>query len=404
MVLFSFFLLLQPAGFPAADSSLISKARTLCQTAILIDGHVDTPSLLDEKPGTDIGGGTSPGEFDFNRARSGGLDAPFMSIYIDGDYQATPGASQKRAEGLISLMDSVIEANPGRFAHAYSPDDIRKNAGKGLISLPYGMENGAGLEQDLSLVSGFYRKGIRYITLSHGKRNRICDSSYDEDKGWNGLSPFGREVIREMNRVGILVDISHVSDSAFFQTIRLSSAPPIASHSSCRKFTPGFERNVSDEMLRALAAKGGIIMINFGSYFLTEAGNRYGDNRAAALKTFMSAEGIKDQNDPRVKKERSRWMKENPYPFATVQDVADHIDHAVKIAGIDHVGIGSDFDGVGDSLPVGLRSVNEYPVLVAELLKRRYSEKDIRKILGENFLRVWEETLKTAQKASGGGK
>lgn len=383
-----------PAGY---DVKLYQKAYSLCQSAIIIDGHVDTPSILDENRKLDIADGISTNDFDFKRGKAGGLDAPFMSIYIDGEFQLNPGASKAHAEQLISMMDSVISANPDQFAHAFSPEDIRRNAEKGLISLPYGMENGAGLEDNLANTAYFFSKGIRYITLSHGKRNRICDSSYDPDKGWNVISPFGRQVIAEMNKTGIIVDISHVSDSAFYQAIRFSSTPPVATHSSCRHFTPGFERNVSDDMLKALAAKGGVLMINFGSYFLTEAGNQYGEKRAAALELWMKENGISSRDDQRYRTEREKWTKANPYPFATIRDVVNHIDHAVEIAGIDHVGIGSDFDGVGDSLPPGLKSTADYPKLVYFLLKRGYSEENIKKILGENFLRVWQQVQKTAQ-------
>lgn len=383
-----------PAGY---DAKLYQQAYALCQSAIIIDGHVDTPSILDEDRSIDIADGTSKGEFDFKRGKAGGLDAPFMSIYLDAEYQLKPGASRAHAERLISMMDSVIGANPDQFSHAFSTDDIRNNAEKGLISLPYGMENGSGIESDLSNVGYFFNKGIRYITLTHGKRNKIGDSSYDKDKSWNGISPFGKQVIAEMNKTGIIVDIAHVSDSAFYQAIRFSSTPPVATHSSCRHFTPGFERNVSDDMLKALAAKGGVLMINFGSYFLTESGNQYGERRADALDLWMKENGITSRDDERYRTERERWTKANPYPFASIQDVVNHIDRAVQVGGIDHVGIGSDYDGVGDSLPAGLKSTADYPKLVYFLLKKGYSEENIKKILGENFLRVWKQVEKMAQ-------
>ena len=253
------------------------------------------------------------------------------------------------------------------------------------------MENGSGIEDDLSNVKYFYDRGIRYITLTHGKKNLICDSSYDPEKGWNGISPFGKKVIEEMNRFGIMVDISHVSDSAFYQALRITKAPPICSHSSCRVFTPGFERSVSDDMLKELAKKGGVIQINFGSAFLTEAANKYSTKRKAYVDKFKTENNITSADDARIKEATSKFNLENPYPFATVSTVADHIDHVVKVVGIDFVGIGSDFDGVGDSLPIGLKSVADMPNLVYELLKRGYSEKDIEKILSGNVLRVWQQ-------------
>ncbi len=378
-----------PAGY---DPERYARARQIANSTIILDGHVDVPyRLVDEME--DVSQQTAKGDFDYPRAKEGGLDAPFMSIYIPAAFQKAPGASKAHAEMLIAMMDSIIAKHPDKFAKASTPVDLRKNFTKGLISLPYGMENGSGIEDDLKNVRYFFDKGIRYITLAHSKNNLICDSSYDMDKGWNGLSPFGKKVVAEMNRVGIMVDISHVSDSTFYQVLRVSKVPPICSHSSCRLFTPGWERNVDDDMLRALAKKGGVIQINFGSSFLTEVANKY-DNQYWAHRTeFMSSHGIEDDKDHRVKSEMDEFKKGNPYPYATVEDVVAHIDHVVKIAGIDHVGLGSDFDGVGDSLPADLKSVADYPKLVYHLLTRGYSEPDIEKILSGNVLRVWQETL-----------
>lgn len=381
------------------DQELYERAVEIARSTIILDGHIDVPyRLLEEME--DISKATEDGDFDYPRAREGGLDAPFMSIYIPARFQETPGASKAHAEKLIAMMDSIIAANPDKFAHAGTPEDVRENFDKGLISMPYGMENGSGLEDDLANVEYFYNKGIRYITLTHAKMNRICDSSYDPNKGWNGLSPFGEKVVAEMNRAGIMVDISHVSDSAFYQVLRKTEVPPICSHSSCRHFTPGWERNVSDGMLRALAEKGGVIQINFGSAFLTREANRYSDGFWEHREQFMADHGITDDDHPRVREEMRRYREANPYPYASVEDVADHIDHAVEVAGIDHVGLGSDFDGVGDSLPTGLKSVAAYPNLIYHLLKRGYSDEDIEKILSGNVLRVWQQTLDYARRAA----
>lgn len=378
-----------PAGY---DSALYDRAVQVAKSTIILDGHVDVPYRLMEKI-EDVSQATEKGDFDYPRAKAGGLDAPFMSIYIPSSFQATLGASKKVAERLIAMMDSIIAKHPDKFAKAGTPADVRKNFAKGLISFPYGMENGSAIEDDLRNVKYFYDKGIRYITLTHGKKNRICDSSYDKDRGWNGLSPFGKQVVAEMNRVGIMIDISHVSDSAFYQVLRYSNVPPICSHSSCRKFTPGWERNVDDDMLRALAKKGGVIQINFGSGFLTEAANKHSNMYWDHHEHFMTQHGITDNNDPRLKEEMNLYLKANPFPYAAIENVVDHINHVVKIAGIDHVGLGSDFDGVGDSLPTDLKSVADYPKLVYHLLKRGYSEKDIEKILSGNVLRVWQQAV-----------
>ncbi len=378
-----------PEGY---DPDIYEQAVKIAQSTIILDGHVDVPyRLIDQLQMDDISDTTARGDFDYPRAKQGGLDVPFISIYIPADYQKEPGASKKHAEKLITMMDSIITANSSKFAKALTPEDIKQNFEKGLISFPYGMENGSGIEDDLSNVEYFFDKGIRYITLTHSKKNLICDSSFDADKSWNGLSPLGLEVIAEMNRLGIMVDISHVSDSTFYQVLRESKVPPICSHSSCRVFTPGMERNVSDDMLKALGEKGGVIQINFGSYFLTQEANKKGAAMWNHMLKFMRDNGITNREDPRLVKEMKTYSEANPYPYASVEDVVDHIDHVVKVAGIDHVGLGSDFDGVGDSLPVGLKSVADFPNIIYHLLKRGYSEADIEKILSGNVLRVWQQ-------------
>lgn len=383
-----------------SEDDLRGKALEIVKSSIILDGHIDVPYRLAEKM-VDVSQATDGGDFDYPRAKTGGLDAPFMSIFIPAKLQKQPGASKEHAEMLIAMMDSIIETNSDKFAKAVTPADVENNFKKGLISLPYGMENGSGIEDDLDNVKYFYDKGIRYVTLTHGKKNLICDSSYDDDKGWNGLSPFGKEVVQEMNRLGIMLDISHVSDSTFYQVLAMSRVPAICSHSSCRHFTPGFERSVNDDMLHALAKNGGVIQINFGSAFLTEKANKYSSKRRAHEKAFMAELGISDDSDSRVVAEMAKYLEEDPYPYADVEDVADHIDHVVKTAGIDHVGLGSDYDGVGDSLPTGLKSVADYPNLVYHLLKRGYSEGDIKKVLGGNVLRVWQAVEEYGSKHRG---
>ena len=243
-----------------------AKAKRLSQELMLIDTHIDVPYRLVEE-WEDISGRTGKGHFDFIRAREGGLDVPFMSIYVGASYQESGGALEK-ADELIDLVNGFAEQWPDKFAVAHSVADVHRLFNEGKIALPMGMENGAPVEDDLDNLRHFYERGIRYITLCHSKWNQICDSSYDPDKHWNGLSPFGREVVKEMNRLGIMVDISHVSDSTFYQILDITVAPLVATHSSCRHFTPGFERNMSDDMIRKLADNGGVIQINFGSYFI----------------------------------------------------------------------------------------------------------------------------------------
>jgi len=377
----------QPQG--KYDAALYTKAVQLAQSSLIIDGHVDAPYRFKNKM-EDISKSTSA-NFDYPKAKKGGLDAPFMSIYIPASFQQTPGASKQVAEDLIAMMDSVVAKNPDKFAHAATPTDLKSNFSKGLISFLYGMENGSPIEADLQEVAYFFDKGVRYITLTHSKRNLICDSSYDEDRSWGGLSPFGRSLIVEMNRIGMMIDISHVSDSTFYQVLALSKAPVICSHSSLRHFTPDWERNVSDEMLKRLAKNGGVIQVNFGSTFLTAAANGHSLKRQAFRQSIIHEKESTGRDNEGLEAAMQRFKEENPYPFAKVEDVVAHIDRAVQIAGIDHVGLGSDFDGVGDSLPTGLKSVADFPNLVYHLLKKGYSDQDVRKILGQNVMRVWRD-------------
>jgi membrane dipeptidase len=260
------------------------------------------------------------------------------------------------------------------------------------------MENGSPIDHKIENVQFFADRGIRYITLTHGLSNQICDSSYDENRPWGGMSPFGKEVVTEMNRTGIMVDISHVTDDAFWQTLEVTKVPMIASHSSARHYTPGFERNMNDEMIVALAKNGGVIQINWGSGFLTAEANVYSTKMWAERTAWLKENGF-DEDGPEAEQFTEDYREKQPYPYATMAETVDHFDHVIKLVGIDHVGIGSDFDGVGDSLPIGLKDVADYPNLVAEFLRRGYSESDIAKILGGNLLRVWGEVEAYAQKS-----
>jgi len=372
-----------------AQDELQQRAEALARDALIVDGHVDMPYRVYAE-WADVSQSVPGNDFDAPRARAGGLDVPFMSIYLPAETEAS-GEATALADRLIDLVEAQVARAPETFGIARSPDEVERLVGEGRIALPLGMENAAAIAGDLDNLRHFHERGIRYITLAHSQANHVADSSYDPVAMWQGLSPFGVELVGEMNRLGIMVDVSHISDQAFFDVIEVTRAPVIASHSSARHFTPGFERNVSDEIIRAIGENGGVVMINFGSAFLTEEANQWQDRFSAARASFMQQHGIDDRNDPRVAAFSEDYRSANPYPFATVADVADHIDHAVELAGIDHVGIGSDYDGVGDSLPDGLKDVSTFPNLIAELLRRDYSEADIRKILGENLMRVWRE-------------
>ena len=338
--------------------------KVIANESLIVDAHIDVPyrlrSQLDQTGNfEDISDLTSL-DFDYVKAMEGGLNIPFFSIYLPADTEKSK-TSFELANELIDMVESIVDDSPDKFFILKDNVYVGNLPGQNLIGIALGIENGAPLEGKLERVKYFYERGIRYITLTHSKSNHISDSSYDDNKRWSGLSPFGKKLIQEMNDIGMMIDISHVSDEAFFEVLELSKAPVIASHSSLRHFTPGWERNVSDEMLVELARNGGVLHINFGSSFIIDKSR---SNDAAPTEDNV---------------------------FASVEQVVDHIDRAVEIAGIDHIGIGSDFDGVGDTLPTGLKDVSYFPNLINEMLKRGYSISEIRKVLGGNTIRVWRE-------------
>tara|TARA_B100001564_G_scaffold127647_1_gene106539 strand:+ start:4791 stop:5963 length:1173 start_codon:yes stop_codon:yes gene_type:complete len=335
-------------------------AQELAKEMVIIDTHLDTPIQLymqQDKNGfyEDITKKSSL-HFDFDRAVSGGLNVPFFVIFTPPSAEEK-GTAFEMAKDLIKILEDIMNKNPGKFRLVKSPEEITNE--KNIIQVVYGMENGAPIESKLSNIKLFSDMGINYITLAHSKSNHISDSSYDANKNWGGLSPFGRKVVAEMNKQGVMIDISHVSDAAFYEVLRLTKTPVIASHSSLRHFVPGFERNVSDDMLRELAKNGGVIQICFGSEFIAE-------------------------------------KKKYPNLVVTVKDVADHIDRVKKLVGIDHVGIGSDYDG-WRNFPVGLEDTSTYPNLIRELLNRDYTKEEIEKVFGGNLLRVWREVKKISE-------
>lgn len=370
---------LQAHTVHAAD--LKAEAQRIAQQYLLVDTHIDVPYRLQEH-WEDVSQATAKGEFDYPRAKKGGLNAPFMSVYIPASYEKT-GGGELLANQLIDSMEALVGRAPDKFAMAYRSDDLAAQFKQGKISLALGMENGTPINGKLENLRHFYQRGIRYITLAHSESNHIADSSYDLRRPHKGLSPFGEQVVAEMNKLGMMIDISHVSDAAFYKVLSLTKAPVIASHSSLRAFVPGFERNMDDKMIQALAKNGGVIQINFGSSFVISQANQWGLQLKAAAKAAGKS------SDDEVF--RAEYLAKHPYPFANVETVLKHIDHVVQLVGIDHVGIGSDFDGVGDSLPDGLKDVSMYPNLIEGLLKRGYSEADIVKIMSGNLLRVWRQ-------------
>ncbi|HEV58537.1 MAG TPA: membrane dipeptidase [Phycisphaerales bacterium] len=382
-------------GIPdqTTDMVLLARARALAHEVLLLDSHIDVPYRLEEHD-EDISRRTESGDFDYPRARMGGLDAVFAAVYVP-PRREDDGTAGVYADETIDRVEQFWTTWPDYFAAARSPDDVRRQFGNGRISIILAIENGAPIQGDLSRVQHYYDRGVRYITLCHGQSNHICDSSYDTNRPWQGLSPFGKRLVAEMNRVGMMIDVSHVSDEAFWDVLEHSRAPVIASHSSCRCFTPGWERNLTDEMIRALADKGGIVQINFGDMFCNERVYREYLTRWEAIDAHIAEHGLEGQ-------ERGAFIEEycraHPIARGTVRDVGQNIDHAVKLIGVDQVGLGSDFDGVGPHVPVGLKDVSAYPNLLAELLSMGYSEADLRKICGQNFLRVWQRIDETARR------
>lgn len=392
------------ATVPKPPPDPATHAAELAQRFIIIDGHIDVPWRLWEgrdKKGNvteNVSERTAKGDFDYPRAKEGGLDAPFMSIYVPAKFEA--GGAKKMANQLIDIVENIAKGAPDKFVLARSTADVKKNAKDGKISLLLGMENGSPVEKKLENVQFFYDRGIRYITLAHSKDNHLADSSYDQHHSAKGLTPFGEKVVGEMNRLGILVDVSHVSDDAFWDVMKVTKVPVIASHSSCRHFTPDWPRNMSDEMIRALGKNGGVIQINFGSAFIDGTIQKEESSRWKQRAALLEKNKL-ESDDPRAKPLLEQFEKEHKARFASVEQVADHIEHVIGLVGVDHVGFGSDFDGVGDSLPTGLKDVSMYKNLIRVLIERGKSDAEIEKICSGNVLRVWEkvEAFAGAQKS-----
>lgn len=374
-----------------SDEELMKMAREICQKNLIIDSHIDWPEWLLNFP-EDISRRTQQGDFDLERANEGGLNATLSVMYINSGLGVDDG--RKLVDSMWKLITFYTKTYPGKFAAARNPDEVRSNFERKLFSLPVCLENGSPLGEDLEYLGYLKEMGVVYVTLCHDRTNQISDSNFDENRRWNGLSPFGLEVVRELNRLGIMVDISHSTDSAVYQALRYSRAPVVATHSSCRYFTPGYERNLSDTLIKLIADKNGVVMVNFGSMFLDSACLK---NCNEAI-DYMSSRQI-----AYFSKEGAEYLAEFVKTHKVITDskqLVNHIDHIVQIAGIDHVGLGSDFNGVGPTQPADVRDVSGYPVIVFELLKRGYPEKDINKILSGNFLRVWDEVIETGRELS----
>ena len=392
-----------PASSQDAGPTVSAKARQIHESALVIDTHADTPQrFLDEN--YDIGS-TDPkdhGHVSLDKAKAGNLGAEFFSIWVE------PQTNQGHfARHTLDLIDSVYEQadrHPDRMMMAFSVDDIERARKQKKLAALLGIEGGHSIENDIHLLRDFYRLGVRYMTLSWSNTNEWADSSGDINnpkiEHHNGLTDFGKEVVLEMNRLGMLVDISHVADKTFYDTIAVTKAPVIASHSSARALT-NHPRNMTDDMLRAVAKNGGVVQVNFYNAFIDEdyrkAAEGQAKDRDAAVKAYddqMKAAGktVTYLDNDRIERE---WAAKIPRP--PFKCLIDHIDHIAKVAGVDHVGLGSDFDGVSGATPQGIDSAADLPKITQALLDRGYSADDIRKILGGNLLRVFREAERVSR-------
>lgn len=383
-----------------ADPVLWQRALRIQKRAIVIDGHNDiTSPMVDED--LDLASSTrgkfhkdgDPFHTDISRLKDGGVTAEFFAIYVSGSTLKTGGA-MRRAMDLIDATYREAERHPKDLSMCTTAADIRRAKKQGKICALMGIEGGYAIENSLYALRDFYRLGVRYMTLTHNVSHDWADAHGDVPKN-NGLSDFGKEVVREMNRLGMFVDISHVSEKVMNDVLDVSTAPIIASHSSARALND-HTRNVSDAVLRRVAKNGGVIMVNFYPSFLDGRTNKEENERAARLKPQIDALRAKFKDDPEgFAAAQRKLFADNPIYVTPYTRIVDHIDHIRDVAGIDHVGIGSDFDGV-PFLPAGMNGVEDLPLVTYEMLRRGYTEAQIRKVLGENFLRAMTQMEKVA--------
>ncbi len=416
LLLFSFVLLSVGQSFgqtmpQGADPKIWAQALKIHKKAVVIDGHNDIPSpMVDEDfdLATDSVGkfhkDGDPFHTDLNRFKRSGITGEFFSIYVSGSTLKTGGA-MRRAMDLIDATNREVEKHPNALVSCTAANDIRRAKRQGKICALMGIEGGYVIENSLYALRNFYRLGIRYMTLTHNVSHDWADAHNDQPKN-NGLSNFGKEVVREMNRLGMLVDISHVSAKTMSDVLDISTAPIIASHSNARAVA-NHTRNVSDDILKRVATNGGVIMINFYPSFLDDRTNREQNERSRRLKPQLDALAEKYKNNPEAYNQAERQLfAANPIYMPSYTRIVDHIDHIKNVAGIDYVGIGSDYDGI-PFLPAGMNGMEDLPLVTYEMLRRGYSEQDIRKVLGENFLRAFAKAEQVARiesrKISGGG-
>jgi len=373
------------------DAQLQERARRVMQRTPLIDGHNDLPWALRQNHGSDPQAvnlstnldATTDLHTDIPRLRAGGVGGQFWSVYVPASLPPVEAAQATFEQ--IDVVRRMVAAHPEAFELAYTADDVVRIHRGGRVASLMGIEGGYSINDSLGLLRVFHGLGVRYMTLTHSTTTTWADSATDAPK-WGGLSPFGEAVVREMNRLGIMVDLSHVSEETMLDAMRVSEAPVIFSHSSARGVTD-HPRNVPDGVLRLLPEDGGVVMITFVPSFVAEDVRAWGAARAAEEARLKS---LHPGSPTAVTEGVAAWVAANPPPRADIADVADHIDHVRRVAGIDHVGLGGDFDGVS-ALPDGLGGVDTYPALIAELYRRGWTDADVRKLLGENVLRVMRQ-------------
>ena len=386
------------------EENLLVRVKDIHEKALTVDTHADTPSRL-LREGWSIGERHDPEErasgcIDLPRMKEGGLDAEFFAVYVGQGERSPEGyvRAKERADQLLEALYQMEKDHSDLVAIATTPDDAYQLEKQGKRAAFIGMENGYPVGKDLALVEYFFDRGVRYITLCHGGDNDICDSSFErQNPEDNGLTEFGKQVVAECNRLGIMVDISHASDKSFFDVLQVTKAPVIASHSSVRAICD-HPRNLTDEMLKALAANGGVIQICFVSSFVkTPEPNPERDTAMAQLEEKYGSRGdISDEETRKKWREEFMTIREKfPEERAAIKDIVDHIDYVVKLIGVDYVGIGTDFDGGGGV--DGCDDVSDMPNITEELVRRGYSEEDIRKIWGGNLMRVFSEVENTAK-------
>jgi len=371
-------------------------ARDVHERAIVVDTHADTTQRLIFDPKFNIAERHGDGNIDIPRMRDGGMDALFFSIWVPSE--VTGPIAVKRAFDQIDAVREAVRQHPDALLLATTAADVRKAVSEKKIAALIGVEGGHMIDDDIRQLRNFAALGVRYMTLTHFKNNNWADSSTDKPQH-NGLTPFGKDVVREMNRLGMMVDISHVADKTFFDVLALTTAPVIASHSSSRAIAK-HPRNMTDEMMKALAKNGGVIMINYHAGFLSEEFRVAAEKEHGDVVTAMSAMSKKcGGNEACTTMESERidheLMAKGTLPKVGWEKIIEHIDHAVKVAGADHVGLGSDFDGA--TMPLGMEDVSKLPKITEALLAKGYTQQDVTKILGGNILRVMEAVEKAAK-------